>query len=61
MEVKLFVQEIGFEIFFIYRKINQLRIKFWEKNTLVACYSRALGALEICRNVTFGPRFDNNF
>ena len=48
MEVKLFVHEIGFEIFFIYLKINQLRIKFWEKNTLVASYSRALIALEMC-------------
>ena len=38
MEVKRFVEEIGFEIIFLFREINHLRIKFWEINTLVAIY-----------------------
>ena len=42
MEVLRFVQEIGFEIFFLCLKINHLRIKFWEINTLVASYLLAL-------------------
>ena len=36
MEVLRFVQEIGFEIIFLCREINLLKIKFWESNTLVA-------------------------
>ena len=48
MEVYRFVQEIGFEIYFLYNEINLHKIKFWDKNTLVAFYSRALSSLEIC-------------
>ena len=48
MEVQRFVQEIGFEIYFVYHEINHHKIKFWDKNTLVACYSRSLSTLEIC-------------
>ena len=48
MEVLRVVQEIGFEIFFLYCEINRLKIKFWGKNTLVAIYSQVLIALEIC-------------
>ena len=49
------------EIFFLYREINHLDIKFKEKNTLVASYSRAVIAWKMCWKVTFGHRFDNNF
>ena len=38
MEVLRLVQEIGFEIFFLRREINHLKIKFWEINKLVASY-----------------------
>ena len=31
MEVNSFVQEIRFEIFFLYREINHIKIKFCEK------------------------------
>ena len=48
MEVLHLVHEFGFEIFFLCRKINRLKIKFWGKNTLVAIYSQVLIALEIC-------------
>ena len=48
MEVQRFVEEIGFEIFYQYCEINHLKIEFWEKNTLLASYSRALIALEMC-------------
>ena len=34
---------------------------FGKKKKLMACNSRALSALEIYWNVTFDPRFDNNF
>ena len=47
MEVIRFVQEIGFEIFFLCHKINHLKIKFWETNTLVAIYLLALVTLEM--------------
>ena len=47
MEVKRFVQEIGFEIIFLFREINHLRIKFWERNTLVASYVLAFITLEM--------------
>ena len=40
MEVERFAHEFGLEIFFLYRKINNLEIKFWVKKTLVASYSR---------------------
>ena len=48
MEVLRVVQEIDFEIFFQCREINHLTLKFSEKNTSLACYSRAITALEIC-------------
>ena len=38
----------------IYLDNNPHKIKFWEKNTLAATYSRDLIALKICRKVTFG-------
>ena len=41
MEVKRFAREFVFEIFFLYRVINNLEIKFWVKNTFEASYSRA--------------------
>ena len=47
MEVLRFVQEIGFEIFFLCHEINHLKIKFWESNTLVASYLLALVTLEM--------------
>ena len=61
MEDWRFVQEIGLEIFFLYREINHPKIKFWEKNMLVASYSWALITLEMCWKVNFGHRFYNNF
>ena len=61
MEVQRFVEEIGFEIFYQYREINHLKIEFWEKNTLLASYSWALIALEMCWIVNCGHCFDNNF
>ena len=33
--------EFGLEIFFLYRVIDNLEIKFWVKNTFQASYSRA--------------------
>ena len=47
MEVYCFVQEIGFEVFFLCREINHLKIKFWETNTSVASYLLALVTLEM--------------
>ena len=47
MEVLRFVQEIGFDIFFLFREINHLKIKFGESNTLVASYLLALVTLEM--------------
>ena len=47
MEVLHFDQEIGFEIFFLFREINHLKIKFGESNTLVASYLLALVTLEM--------------
>ena len=47
MEVLRFVQEIRIEVFFLRRVINHLKIKFWESNTLVACYLLALVTLEM--------------
>ena len=48
MEVLQFTREFRLEIFFLYHEINNLEIKFWIKNTLVASYSRALIALKMC-------------
>ena len=42
MEVLQFTREFRLEIFFLYHKINNLEIKFWEKNMLVASYSQAV-------------------
>ena len=61
MEVKRFVQEIGFEIFFLCHEINHLRIKFWEINTLVASYVLAFVTLEMWLSVDFGHCFNNKF
>ena len=47
MVVEHFVHELVFEIFFQYREINDLKIKFQVKNTLVASYSQALIALKM--------------
>ena len=61
MEVLHLVHEIGFEIFFLCREMNQLKIKFWEINTLVASYLRDLVTLEMRLTVDFGPRFNYKF
>ena len=58
MEVLRFVQEIGFEIFFLCREINHLKIKFWEINTLVASFLLVLVTLELRLTVDFGHRFN---
>ena len=42
MVVQRFTHEFGLEIFFLYRVSNNLEIKFWLKNTLVASFSRAV-------------------
>ena len=59
MEVLRFVQEIGFEIFFLCHEMNQLKVKFWERKTLVASYLLELVTLEIGLTVDFGHRFNN--
>ena len=59
MEVLRFVQEIGFDIFFLCHEINHLKIKFWEINTLVANYLLDLVTLEVGLTVDFGHRFNN--
>ena len=61
MEVLRLVQEIGFEIFFLCREINHLKIKFWEINTLVASYLLELVNLEMRLTVDFGHRFNYKF
>ena len=61
MEVLRLVQEIGFEIFFLCREINYLKIKFWEINTLVASYLLVLVTLELRLTVDFGHRFNYKF
>ena len=42
IEVEQFAHEFGLEIFFQYREINNLEIKFWVNKTLVASYSQAV-------------------
>ena len=59
MEVLRFVQEIGFEIFLLCHEMNHLKVKFWERNTLVASYLLELVTLEIGLTVDFGHRFNN--
>ena len=61
MEVLRVVQEIGFEIFFICREINHLKVKFCEINTLVASYLLELVNLEMRLTVDFGHRFNYKF
>ena len=61
MEVLRVVQEIGFEIFFLCRDINHLKMKFYEINTLVASYLLELVNLEMRLTVDFGHRFNYNF
>ena len=61
MDVLHLVHEFGFEIFFQCRKINHLKIKFWEINTLVASYLLSLFTLEIGLTVDFCHRFNNKF
>ena len=59
MEVLRFVQEIGFDIFFLCHEINHLKIKFWEINTLVASYLLDLVTFEVGLTVDFGHHFNN--
>ena len=61
MEVLRLVHEIGFEIFFLCREINHLKIKFWEINTLVASYLLLLVTLELRLTVDFDHRFNYKF
>ena len=61
MEVLRLVQEIGFEIFFLCREINHLKIKFCEINTLVASSLLELVSLEMRLTVDFGHRFNYKF
>ena len=61
MEVLRVVQEIGFEIFFLCREINHLKIKFWEINTFVASYLLVLLTLEMRLTMDFGHRFNYKF
>ena len=61
MEVLRCLQEIGFEIFFLCREINHLKIKFCEINTLVASYLLELVNLEMRLTVDFSHRFNYKF
>ena len=61
MEVLRVVQEIGFDIFFLCREINHLKMKFYEINTLVASYLLELFNLEMRLTVDFGHRFNYKF
>ena len=61
MEVLRLVQEIGFEIFFLCREINHLKIKFCEINTLVASYLLELVNLEMRLTIDFDHRFNYKF
>ena len=61
MEVLRLVQEMGFEIFFLCREMNHLKIKFSEINTLVASYLLVLDSLEMRLTVDFGHRFNYKF
>ena len=61
MEVLQLVHEFGLEIFFLCRKINHLKIKFWEINTLVASYLLELVTFEMRLTVDFGHRFNYKF
>ena len=61
MEVLRFVQEIGFEIFLLFREINHLKINFWEINTLVASYLLEFLTVEMSLTVDFSHRFNYKF
>ena len=61
MEVLRCLHEIGFEIFFLCREINHLKIKFWEINTLVASYLLVLVTWEMRLTMDFGHRFNYKF
>ena len=61
MDVLRVVQEIGFEIFFLCREMNHLKMKFYEINTLVASYLLELVSLEMRLIVDFGHRFNYKF
>ena len=61
MEVLHLVHEIVFEIFFLCHEMNHLKIKFWEKNTLVASYLLELVTFEMRLTVDFGHRFNYKF
>ena len=61
MEVLHLVHEIGFEIFFLCREMNHLKIKFWDINTLVTSYLLVLVTLEMRLTVDFGHRFNYKF
>ena len=61
MEVLHLGHEIGFEIFFLCREMNHLKIKFWEINTLVASYLLVLVTSEVRLTVDFGHRFNYKF
>ena len=55
------LKEIGFEIFFLCREINHLKVKFWEINTLVASYLLDLVNLERRLTMDFGHHFNYKF
>ena len=61
MEVLHLVHEIGFEIFFLCREMNPLKMKFYEINTLFASYLHDLVNLEMRLNVDFGHCFNYKF
>ena len=61
MEVLRVAQEIGFELFFLCREINHLKIKFCEINTLVASYLLDLVNLEMRLTMDFGHHFNYKF
>ena len=61
MEVLHLVHEFGFEIFFLCREINHLKIKFWEINTLMASYLLDLVNLEMRLTMYFSHRFNYKF
>ena len=61
MEVLHLVHEIGFEIFFLCREMNHLKITFWEINTLVASYLLVLVTWEMRLTMDFGHHFNYKF
>ena len=61
MEVLHLVHEIGFELFFLCRETNHLKITFWEINTLMASYLLVLVTSEVRLTVDFGHRFNYKF